>query len=175
MSKVILYIAASLDGLIAGKDDDISWLFTYNDVDYGYDSFFSTIGAIIEGKRTYDIEVQNGWENAHPVPTFVMTRHIPEKKAERDYVIFTNENISSVLRQAKKITDKNIWLMGGANLAKQFLAEGLIDEIILGVVPVILGEGIVLFDNIGKNIPLNLIEVKQFDKGLIQLFFTVKK
>ena len=175
MGKVILYIATSLDGFIAGKNDDISWLFTYNDVDYGYDSFFSTIGTVIEGKRTYDIEIQSGWENAHPVPTFVMTHHIPEKKPERENVIFTNEGISDVLRKAKRMTDKNIWLMGGANLAKQFLVEGLIDEIILGVVPVILGEGILLLDSIGKKIPLQLNEVKQFDKGLIQLFYTIKE
>ena len=53
MNKTILYIATSLDGLVAGKNDDISWLFRYNDVDYGYNQFFSKIGAIIQGRRAF--------------------------------------------------------------------------------------------------------------------------
>jgi len=64
MNRAILYIAQSLDGFVAGRNDDISWLFRYNDVDYGFDEFFSRIGAVIKGRRTYDIEIQHGWENA---------------------------------------------------------------------------------------------------------------
>src|SRR5919106_1506256 len=106
MTKTILYIATSLDGFVARKNDDISWLFPYNDVDYGYDEFFSHIGAIIQGRRTYDIEVQHGWEKAHPVPTFVLSHDIPEKTPKRSDVVFTHEDIAEVLKKAKKLTDK---------------------------------------------------------------------
>jgi dihydrofolate reductase len=175
MGKSILYIAVSLDGFVAGKDDDLSWLNPYNDVDYGYEGFFSSIGAIIVGRRTYDIEVAHGWENAHPVPTFVMTSRMPDRKPQRPDIVFTDEDIAEVLRKAKLLTHKDVWIEGGAHLARQFLTRGLIDEIVLSVVPVILGDGIPLFDKIGGRISLSLRDVKRFDKGLVQLLYDVSK
>jgi dihydrofolate reductase len=175
MTKSILYIATSLDGFVAGKNDDISWLFPYNDVDYGFDEFFSHIGAIIQGRRSYDLEMQHGWETPHPVPTFVLSHNnITEKAPKRSDVVFTNEDIAEVLMKAKKFTDKHIWIEGGANVAQQFLRRELIDEIVLSLVPVILGDGVRLFDNIQKQIDLSLIDVKWFDKGLIQLIYARK-
>jgi dihydrofolate reductase len=171
MSKTILYIATSLDGFVAGKNDDLSWLSRYDDVDYGFEDFFSHIGAIIQGRRAYDIEIQNGLENMHPVPTFVLSHDVPERKPQRSDVVFTDEDIAEVLKKAKKLTDKNIWIEGGASVAQQFLKRGLIDEIVLGVVPTILGDGIPLFDNIGKQIDLSLVDVKRFEKGLVLLVY----
>lgn len=152
MTKTILYIATSLDGFVAGKNDDISWLFSYNDVDYGFDEFFSHIGAIIQGRRSYDVEAQHGWETPHPVPTFVLSHNITEKAPKHsDVVVFTQEDIAEVLMKAKKLADKkHIWIEGGANVAQQFLRRELIDEIVLSIVPVILGDGVRLFDNIQK-------------------------
>ena len=177
MTKTILYVATSLDGFVAGKNDDISWLFPYNDVDYGFDEFFSHIGAIIQGRRSYEVEAQHGWETPHPVPTFVLSHNnITEKASKRsDVVVFTNEDITEVLMKAKKLTDKHIWIEGGANVAQQFLRRELIDEIILSLVPVILGDGVRLFDNIQKQIDLSLIDAKRFDKGLVQLIYARKE
>ncbi len=172
MSKTILYIATSVDGFVAGKHDDISWLFRYNDVDYGYNEFFSRIGAIIQGRRTYDIEIQHGWENAYPVPTFVLSHHLPQRKPQREDVVFTDEDIADVLKGAKQLTSKDVWIEGGANVAQQFLNRGLIDEIVLSIVPVILGDGIRLFGKTHKPIELSLREVRQFDRGLVQLVYT---
>ena len=171
MNKTILYIAMSLDGFVSGKNDDISWLFRYNDVDYGYDEFFSTIGVIIQGRRTYDIEMQYGWENAHPVPTFVLSHHVPEHKPQRKDVFFTAEDIAEVLKKAKQLTDKNVWIAGGANVAQQFLSRGLVDEIVLSVVPVILGDGTRLFGKTDKPVELSFREVRKFDRGLVQLIY----
>jgi dihydrofolate reductase len=169
MNKTVLYIAMSLDGFVAGKNDDISWLFRYNDVDYGYNEFFSGIGAIIQGRRAHEIEIQHGWENAHPVPTFVLSHHLPESKPQREDVIFTAEDIEEVLKKAKRLTSKNVWIEGGANVAQQFLDRRLIDEIVLSVVPVILGDGIRLFGKTHTCIELSLRETRTFDKGLVQL------
>jgi dihydrofolate reductase len=171
MNKIVLYIAMSLDGFIAGKNDDISWLFRYNDVDYGFKEFFSGIGAIIQGRRAYDIEMQNGWETPHPVPTFVLSHHFPERKPQREDVIFTAESIEAVLIRAKRLTTKDIWIEGGANVAQQFLDKRLIDEIILFVVPVILGDGIRLFGSTHVPIELSFRETRTFDKGLVQLVY----
>jgi dihydrofolate reductase len=171
MSKAVLYIAVSLDGFVAGKDDDISWLDPYAGVDYRFDAFFSTIGAIIVGRRTYDIEVSRGWENAHPVPTFVVTHRIPSVKPRRPDVFYTSDDIAEVLRKARQLTQKDVWIEGGADLAQQFIDRDLVDEIVLSIVPEILGHGIRLFEKPGRRIPLALRDVKQFDKGLVQLIY----
>lgn len=73
MRKTVLYLGISLDGFVAGPDDDLSWLNPFKEVDYEYDKFFSGIGAIIVGRCTYDIMVQEAWENACPVPEFVVS------------------------------------------------------------------------------------------------------
>lgn len=172
MNTTVLYIAVSLDGFVAGANDDISWLFRYNDVDYGFDKFFSGIGAIIQGRRTYEVEVKNGWETPTPLPTFVLSHHPQECKPQRSNLVFTDEDISDVLKKAKRLTSKDVWIEGGANVAQQFLERDLIDEIVLSIVPVILGDGIRLFGKTHKSIEFALREVRQFDKGLVQLTYT---
>jgi dihydrofolate reductase len=164
-------MAMSLDGFVAGSNDDISWLSRYNDVDYGYNEFFAGIGAVIQGRRTYDIELEHGWENAQPVPTFVLSHHLPERRPERADVTFTDENIEEVLKRAKLLTNKNVWIEGGANVAQQFLYRGLIDDVVLSIVPVILGDGIRLFGMTNNSIELSLREARTFDKGLVQLLY----
>jgi dihydrofolate reductase len=172
MNSAVLYIAISLDGFVAGPNDDISWLLRYNDVDYGFNEFFTGIGAIIQGRRAYEVEVKNGWETPTPVPTFVLSHHLPEGKPQRGNFVFTDEDISELLKKAKKLTSKDVWIEGGANVAQQFLARDLIDEIVLSIVPVVLGDGIRLFGNTRKTIEFALREVRQFDKGLVQLAYT---
>jgi dihydrofolate reductase len=174
MNNAILYIAISLDGFVAGVNDDISWLFRYNDVDYGFDAFFCGIGAIIQGRRAYEVEIKNGWETPSPVPTFVLSHHLPECKPQRGNLVFTDEDISEVLKKAKQQTSKDVWIEGGANVAQQFLDRDLIDEIVLSIVPVILGDGIRLFGKTHKSIEFVLREVRQFDKDLVQLTYTRK-
>jgi dihydrofolate reductase len=174
MSKVVLYIAISLDGFVAGKNDDISWLYRYNDVDYGFKEFFSGIGVIIQGRRAYEIERQNGWETPHPVPTLVLSHHSPEHQPQREDVIFTDESIEAVLTRAKRLTTKDIWIEGGANVVQQFLDKRLIDEIILFVAPVVLGNGIRLFGSTHAPIEYSFRETRTFDKGLVQLVYARK-
>lgn len=175
MPKAILYIATSLDGYIAGKNDDLSWLEPYQNVDYGFESFFSKIGAIIQGRRTYDIEIKSGWAHAHPVPRFVLSKAVPGATPAGPDVVFTHDDIASVLKAAKEQAGgKDVWIEGGAVVAQQFINQRLVDEIILWLVPVFLGEGIRLFENIEAQSNLFLQEVKQFDKGLVQLVYAVK-
>ena len=130
MGKTILYIAVSLDGFISGADDDLSWLNPYQGVENGYKEFLASIGAIIEGRRTYDIEVKNGWEKLHAIPLFVLSKNAPAKKPTRTGVTFMHEDIAEVLHKAKQVTDKNVWIEGGANVAQQFISRWLIDEFV---------------------------------------------
>lgn len=168
MSKTILYIATSLDGFIAGKNDDLSWLDPYNDVDYGFPQFFSRIGAIIEGRRTYDVTEKLGFANAHKVPHLIVSHGTPSKVPEGMEATFVQGDAADILKQAKRRTSKDVWVVGGAQIARQFFAQGLIDEFILTLVPVLLGDGIRLFDHGGSPAGCSLQGVKTFDKGLVQ-------
>jgi dihydrofolate reductase len=107
--KTILYIASSLDGYIAGKDDDLFRLVPLQDVDYDYEVSFLRIGAIIEGRRTYDIEIKNGWEHAHPVPLFVLAKDVPARKPARSDVVFTRDDIARVLQQHGRKRDQKTY------------------------------------------------------------------
>lgn len=174
MPKTILYIAISLDGYIAGKDGDLFWLSPYQDVDYEYEAFFSKIGAIIEGRRTYEVEIKNGWENVHPVPLFVLSKDDPARKPARSDVVFTHDAIEEVLKSAKeKAGRKDVWIENGANVGQQFINRGLVDEIILTLIPVFLGEGIRLFDNMQAHASFSLQDVKRFDRSLAHLIYAV--
>ena len=82
--------------------------------------------------------------------------------------------VETAHRQAKsKAGDKNVWIFGGANIAQQYLKLGLIDEISIGITPILLGSGKRLFDNIGKHIELTLIKTKQYEEDLMELNYRI--
>jgi dihydrofolate reductase len=180
MSKTILYIAASLDGCIAGENDNLSFLeYSSGDKtsDHGtiksFEKFFDNIGAIILGRNTYEWELIHAGENVHPVPKFVFTHSKQLKSAPG--VTFTDESPEVALKHAKSAANgRDVWIEGGALIVQQFLNMGLIDEIDLYVFPIILGKGVNLFDNISSEIKLSLIETNS-SNGLVQLRYKVIK
>jgi dihydrofolate reductase len=88
--------------------------------------------------------------------------------------IFVTNSIETAHRQAKsKAGDKNIWIFGGANIAQQYLKLDLIEEISIGITPILLGYGKRLFDNIGKHIELTLIKTKQYEEDLLELNYKI--
>ncbi len=172
MSRTILYIATSLDGFIAGPNDDLSWLEPYEGGEYGFEAFISGIGAMIEGRRTYDVSVEGGFvEVGHPVPALILTHHRPAAAPAGIDVTFVSGDAESILAQARARTEKDIWIVGGAQVARMFVNAGLVDEYVLTLVPVFLGAGIPLFEDIANPRPLELQETETFDKGLVQLTY----
>ena len=176
MGKTLLYIATSLDGYVAGPNDEIGWLDRYNNVDYGLKEFLSGVGAIIMGRRSYDIGVEQKWFSRfnYGVPIFVVSHEQPVSINKDAEFIFVTKGIEAAHIQAKlKNKDKNIWIFGGANIAQQYLQLGLIDEISIGITPTILGSGKRLFDNIGKYTELTLIKTKQYEEDLMELNYRI--
>jgi dihydrofolate reductase len=172
MSKTILYIATSLDGFIAGPNDDLSWLEPYEGEEYWFEAFISGIGAMIEGRRTYDVAVTGGFaEVGHPVPAFIVTHHPSTTTPDGIDVTFVSGDAESILAQARARTEKDIWLVGGAQVARLFINAGLVDEYVLTLIPVFLGAGIRLFEGIANPRPLVLQETRTFAKGLAQLIY----
>lgn len=167
MRKVRLFIATSLDGFIAGPDEDISWLFS--DGDYGYRDFYEHIDTTISGYNTYRLTLTFG---SFPYPD--KTNYVFSKlhqHRENTPVTFIATDPCEFVGNLRKKTGKDIWLVGGGQLNTLLLNGGLIDEIIISVHPVILGNGIPLFSGYPKKSTLSLTGSETYKSGLIQLTY----
>jgi dihydrofolate reductase len=167
--KVVLFIACSLDGYIAGKDDDIKWLF--DDEDYGYVSFLASIDVVLMGRRTYDLVLQMG-----PFPyvgkeCYVFSRSL---MGGDDNVEFVNQPVKGFLDALRENEGKNIWLVGGSELISHFMQADIVDEFIISVHPRILGSGIPLFKPGTPSYPLRLMGLESFSSGLVQIHYRRK-
>lgn len=179
MTKVILDLAMSLDGYIAGTHDEIDWLANFDPADYGFPEFILTVGAIVMGRRSYDLGAKQGWFNDGaygPSPIFVISKDTPVDVPKGTEFYFVSK-IDDAYEQAKAIaTDKDIYLFGGASVFQQFLSAGYIDEIHIGIAPIILGRGIRLFDNLAdKRIKLERVKVFEYPKGLTGINYRLIK
>ena len=169
----------SLDGYIAGPDDDLSWLDSFNEVSleetitekdpYDWVNFIQDVGAVIVGKRTYEWEMKNVGKTALDIPTFVLTSSKQEGGPEN--VQFVSD-LQAALEQAKAVTDKNIWVEGGGKVAESCIQEGVLDEMILFVAPVLLGKGITLFGDVETYTKCSLRKTREHSNGLLQLEYT---
>lgn len=169
--KVILYIAMSLDGYIAKPNDDLSFLsiVEMEGEDYGYKNFITSIDKVIIGRRTYDWVMNQAPEFIHSdLDTFVMTR-TPRPSAGKTN--FYNGNLKELVLSLKSQEGKNIFVDGGAEIVNELLAENLIDEFIISIIPIMIGDGIRLFKKGRPEQELELIDVKSFKTGLVQLHY----
>jgi len=162
MKKIILYIAMSLDGYIAGENGEIDWLEKFNDkkVTESIEKFMEQIDTIIMGKATYLKLVNDIAINSWPYPgkrCLVLTRDLTLKD---DRVEVIHEFNREYLESLRELGGKDIWLMGGGKTIETFLQEDYIDEYIITVTPTILGKGIPLFRGEGKQIDLLLKNVE---------------
>ena len=165
--KIILYIAISLDGFIAKEDGSLDWLTKYNNSgeDYGFVELYDRIGTVLVGGTTYR-QVEDPYKGKE---AYVFTRKEPQQKA--DNIHFVSGDVKEVLNNLKLGNNKNIWLIGGADLVDQFLSANLIDEYIITIIPTLLGSGIPLFQGGNPESDLELLNVRSYDSGLVQLHY----
>ncbi|WMJ87547.1 dihydrofolate reductase family protein [Anaerocolumna sp. MB42-C2] len=143
--KIVLYIAMSLDGYIAAKDDNLEWLFkTEGDGDNGYAEFYDTIDAIILGRRTYDWILDHEGDN-FPYKNKQCYVFSKTKQGKDKNVEYINVNITEFVKNLKQTDGKDIWIVGGGELLHDFIEQGLVDEWIITIAPTIIGDGIPLF------------------------------
>jgi len=168
MRKVVLFIATSLDGFIAGSDGDTDWLYT--DGDFGYSEFYNSIDTILMGHNTYKFLLQF---DIFPYPdkkNYVFTR--TERQPDHNPVTFITGDVPGFVKNLKNEDGNDIWLVGGGQINSILLNENLIDEMIVSVHPIILGQGIPLFKERSlNNLPFKLVQNKVFERGLIQLTY----
>ena len=162
MKKIILYIAMSLDGYIAGENGEIDWLEKFNDekTTENYEKFYERIDTIIMGRATYFKLVNDIAKDNWPFQgkrCLVLTSDIALKDERVEVIHNLNQGFMESLRE---LGGKDIWLMGGGKTIETFLQEDYIDEYIITVTPTILGKGIPLFRGEGKQIDLLLKNVE---------------
>lgn len=168
---LILYIAMSLDGYIAKPNDDLSFLSIVEQEgeDYGYANFVKTVDAVIVGRKTYDKVISMGFDFPHAdKDTYIITR---TARPNIGSVKFYTGALKSLVDKLKTENGKNIFCDGGAEIVNELLKLNLIDEIIISVIPILVGNGTKLFKDGRPEQKLELVSVKSFDKGLTQLHY----
>jgi dihydrofolate reductase len=172
MRKVVLLAGITLDGHIARPDGSVDYLVMTKEGEASLTTFFAGIDTIVMGRKTLDAVVAmtgSSYESPVPAPTYVFSRTQPP--GERDGVIFTNQSPRAWLSKIRARRGKHIAHMGGGELARSFLQADLIDELFLGVVPILLGEGLPLFPSGFPQRDFTLVENKTYSKSQISLTY----
>ena len=176
-SKVTIHMVSSLDCFIAKKDESVSWLESSDSYEKGVteedaEEFIKTIDCFVMGSRTYELALTLGWPYGD-VPTIVLThRDLP---ADRENIEFYSGDLSKLVNDRLKPNYKNIWLVGGAMLAKDFIRLKLADDIRLSIMPIILGDGTPFLDSIGQEQALHLKNVTAYKNGAVELWYEIRK
>lgn len=186
MRKVVLGLGISLDGYIARKNGAVDWLSM--DWDYDWTAFFKTIDVVLLGRKTWEVALEmhapkkkSKAKAKNPygkTETYLFSKTLTESGVKGVEVI--SGNLKEFIKNLKAKDGKNIWLCGGGELAKSFLDEDLVDEIYLGVTPHLLGEGIPLFPELAREVPLryvssNVCKHKKEDNAMLELVYEVKR
>ena len=168
--RVIVHIAASADGFIARADGDMDWLTSRPAPKgfYGLGEFAKTVDTKLLGRRTYEESLRLGARFDRKERTIVFSRR-PAPAGSPPGVEFVGDAIGPFVRRLLKEPGKNVWLMGGGDLIASFLDADAIDEFVVSVVPVFLGDGIPLIARRPRHVPLRLESSERFEDGLVQL------
>jgi dihydrofolate reductase len=171
--KVKLFIATSLDGYIAKPNEDLSFLkiVEKEGEDYGYAEFTATIDTIILGRKTYDWvqrEIGSSHYDNGERDVYVITR---TEKPSVGRTTFYSGNLAELIAELKSKSGKDIYCDGGAEVITELLKHDLVDEFIISVIPILVGDGTRLFKDGRPEQTLELVSSKQFEKGLVQLHY----
>ncbi|WP_183562231.1 dihydrofolate reductase family protein [Mucilaginibacter sp. SP1R1] len=180
--KLTIHMVSSLDGFIAKTDNSISWFETVDYYEQGITlteqdtaAFLKSIDCYVMGYRTYEhalkLSESYGWVYGD-VPVIVIThRNLPVNPQN---VEFYSGDLNTLVDERLKSNYKNVWMAGGATLAKELILLKLADDIRLSIMPIILGEGKLFFDQIGQEQALHLKNVTAYKNGIVDLHYEIK-
>lgn len=176
MRKVSLFIATSLDGYIAKPNDDLSFLkiVEKEGEDYGYSEFTENIDTLIIGRKTYDYvlkELGSSHYDNGKRDVYVITR---TEKPNVGRTTFYTGNLTDLVKQLQSENGKNIYCDGGSEIINELLKNDLVDEFIISIVPVLLGNGTRLFKDGRPEQELQFVSAKTYETGLTQLYYKRK-
>jgi dihydrofolate reductase len=195
MSRTQYYCAMSLDGYIAESDDTLEWLMGYEgsyegeDAESGkgkagYEGFYEGVGALVSGSVTYEFVLDHldragaggGWPYTGKPCWVLSSRELPVPDGEGVDVRIANARVPELYEEMIAAAgDRNLWVIGGGNVASQFADEGLLDDVLVTVVPAVLGEGKPLFDRRLPGGPMQLTGTRAFDTGMVELRYEIAR
>jgi dihydrofolate reductase len=194
MSKVQYYCAATLDGYIAEADDSLGWLLGYEGSFEGegaeagpmseggsYEGFYEGVGALVSGSTTYEFVLDHlddpgQWPYMGKPYWVLSSRELAVPEAEGVDVRIANTPVADLHAELVAAAgERNVWVIGGGNVASQFADAGLLDELLLTVVPVVLGTGKPLFDRRLPGGPLQLLGTRTFATGMVELRYELRR
>ena len=170
--KFVLYIATSLDGYIATKEHSLDWLFAVEgEGDNGLSKFYDTIDTILLGRTTYDwvMEQEKGDFPYKDKECYVFSR---TERNDNQYVKFVNGDVVRFSKTLQSREGKNIWIVGGGVLLHAFIKQKIVNEIIITIAPILLGNGIPLFINTESQTHLSLKNINRYNQ-FIELHYDV--
>jgi dihydrofolate reductase len=188
MSRTVYYCAASLDGYIARSDDSIDWLTGYQGsferegLEPGpmapggsHERFYESVGALVSGSTTYEfildhLSAGGSWPYAGKPYWVLSSRDLPVPEGAADDVTIVDAQVAEIIDEMRTAASgRDLWVIGGGNVASQFAADGLLDELHITVVPVVLGTGKPLFDGPLTGGPMQLLGTEVFANGMVEL------
>ena len=173
VGKIVLYLAMSVDGYIADEQGGVSWLEgdgSKPDTSGSYPAFYETVEAIVMGWTTYHQIVTALSPDIWPYegrPCYVVTHR---QRENRENVCFWNGELTALADQLKTESKGNVWICGGASVARQLLKENRIDKLWLSVIPTVLGKGERLFPGLHRELPLKLVATEHYN-GIVDLVY----
>jgi len=176
--SITLHMVSSLDGFIAKKDNSVSWLENSGSVyeagvsisEEAAAAFVKAIDCYVLGSRTYEHALELGWPYGDTPVVVVTGRDLEAKKKS---IEFYSGDLKTLVDEKLAPRYRNIWLVGGAMLCQRFLSLGLVDKINLMIAPVLLGEGLRLFDGSASEEKWNLKNVVAYKNGFVELSYSV--
>ena len=172
MRRVRYNCAMSLDGYIAGPNDEFDWIAIDPDIDF--DALFQQFDTYLLGRRTFEVTAGEDF----PVPSGSRTFVFSNTLRQSDYadVTIIGDNWKEVVRSLREEPGKDIWLFGGGVLFRSLSEEGLVDTVEVSIVPILLGGGVPLVPELSARVELQLVGQKTYEKtGIVSLVYEVKK
>jgi dihydrofolate reductase len=179
--SITVHMVSSLDGYIARKDNSISWFETTDSYENGtaapdVTAFLKRIDCYVMGSKTYELALElsksYGWAYGD-IPTIVLThRNLP---VERPNIETWSGNLHKLVNEKLKPKYRNVWMVGGAELCKDFIRLNLADQIRQSILPILLGSGTPFFYPTEQERPLHLKNVTAYKNGIVELWYEIKK
>ncbi|ATB33596.1 dihydrofolate reductase family protein [Melittangium boletus] len=174
MARILGYIATSLDGFVATADDNLDWLFAYNDMELGehdYRHFLARIRTVVMGRGTYDFLAADSspWAYGEQRVFVVTSSPIAEPKGPLE----TRHDVDALIAELRALDDGDVWMLGGGTLQMAFMERAALDEIEIYVMPELIGGGRPLFPATGLRASPRLLDVRPLDRGCVRLHYAL--
>lgn len=166
MASVLFYVATSLDGFIADDEGSIEWMAPYDARLYGYDKFYANVGALIMGRRTFELihATADVWPYEGKTVYVLSSRKLDRVPAG---VITSTRGMRAAAQSARDGTKKDIWVVGGATTMQSAIDEGVVDLVEIFLVPILLGRGLTLLNDLRQRQTLIFDGIEAFADGVV--------